>query len=488
MPGVVRRAVAREPTAAAAQLPPWQELNTYRAAMLASAVGDLATLDRPTLYHIVARLTLDDGGPSISAVQDTRYTNRSESALSSIFFRLFPNKPSYGSELTFRRVTVDGMEANLEFQQERTAVGVNLPQALQAGQAVTVHMEYNVTVPVANARGYGTFNSQDGVLLLSNFFAIAAVWEGRGWNLSLAPDYGDPVFAETSLCFLELTVPQIMTVVTSGSTTGKRENQDGTMTWTCVSGPMRDMMVVTSDRFTSSSTAVGFIRVNSYYLPENKEAGEAILGYARDALRAYQQSFGNYPFAELDVVAAPISAGGMEYPGLVMIAEPYYKTGGEYFEFVAAHEVAHQWWYGLVGSDQVNEPWLDESLTNFSTVYYYENTYDRGRADLVFKNYVQSRYQVARDHDRDAAVNQPVAAFSPEDYGYIVYGKGAVFFYRLREKLGDEAMLAFLRAYLQDRKYKLSTSADLLRLAEDTGGQDVTDLYQDWVLSAHTKL
>jgi aminopeptidase N len=155
---------------------------------------------------------------------------------------------------------------------------------------------------------------------------------------------------------------------------------------------------------------------------------------------------------------------------------------------VAAHEVAHQWWYSLVGSDQVNEPWLDESLTNFSTVYYYENTYDRGRADLVFKNYVQSRYQVARDQNRDAAVNQPVAAFSPEDYGYIVYGKGAMFFHRLRERLGDEAMLVFLRAYLQDRKYKLSTSGDLLRLAEDTGGQDAADLYQDWILSANTKL
>jgi len=251
-----------------------------------------------------------------------------------------------------------------------------------------------------------------------------------------------------------------------------------------VSGPMRDMIVVVSDRLASSSTAVGFTRVNSYYLPEHRETGEAVLSYARDGLRAYQQSFGSYPFAELDVVEAPISAGGMEYPGLVMVAESQYQAGGDYLEFVAVHEVAHQWWYSLVGNDQVNEPWLDESLANFSVVYYYEYVYDRTRAELVFENYVRSRYQKALDLGHDNVVSQPVAAFSPEDYGYIVYGKGAVFFYELRQKLGDERMLAFLRAYLKDREYKLSTPDDLLRVAQESTGEDLASFYEQWILSA----
>jgi len=184
------------------------------------------------------------------------------------------------------------------------------------------------------------------------------------------------------------------------------------------------------------------------------------------------------------VVEAPIVGGGMEYPGLVMLDEQQYAHSGEYLEFLVAHEVAHQWWYSVVGNDQVNVPWLDESLTNFSTVYYYEHAYDRARADLAFQNFVERRYRQMKEEGRDGIVYQPVEAFSPQDYGPIVYGKGAVFFYELREKLGDAVFLDVLRAYLQDRKYKLSTPDDFLRVAEEVSGQELDGFYEEWILSA----
>ena len=373
-------------------------------------------------------------------------------------------------------------EAALDYQAEGTAVGVALPEPLPPGQPVYVEMEYDVTVPVDNTRGYGTFNYQEGVLLLSNFHAMVAVYDPGGWNLALAPDYGDPVYAETSFYTVEFTAPQDMTVIASGTTTGKRDNDDGTTTWTLVSGPMRDMMVVASDRFESTSHALGYVRVNSYYLPEHSQSGQAILRYARDGLRAYQQSFGPYPFGEFDVVEAPIYAGGMEYPGLIMVANQHYDVAGEYLEFITAHEVAHQWWYSLVGNDQVMVPWLDESLTNFSTFYYYEHTYGADRAALAFQNYVASQYYLAKEEGRDAIVHQPVEAFSPAQYGAIVYGKGAVFFYELRSKLGDGTFLDVLRAYLEDRKYKLATPDDFLRVAEQVSGQELDDFYAQWIL------
>jgi aminopeptidase N len=345
-------------------------------------------------------------------------------------------------------------------------------------------MAYDVTVPVDNARGYGTFNYQDGVFVLSNSYAMVAVYDDEGWDLSLAPDYGDPVYAETSFYQVQLTVPEDMVLVTSGSTLGRVDNFGGTSTWSCLSGPMRDFMVVASNRFVSSSLPVGSVRLNSYYLPEHQQGGEAVLNYARDCLRAYQQSFGPYPFAEFDVVEAPIAAGGMEFPGLVIIDDDQYASAGAFTEFLVAHEVAHQWWYSLVGNDQVNVPWLDESLTNFSVVYYYENTYGGSQADLAFETYVASRYDQAKSSGRDGVVFQAVAEFEPQDYGPIVYGKGAVFFYELREQLGDELFLDVLRAYLEDRKYKLATPDDLMRIAEQVSGQELDPLYELWILSA----
>jgi len=471
------------PTATPAPPPAWQDPNTYREAMLSTAANDVTRIEAPTFYHIDAHVDIADQSSRVYAIQDTHYTNNTNLSLDVIYFRLFPNKPSYGSALTFEEVTIEEGEVGLDYQVEGTAVAVVLPGPLPPGQSVDVHMMYDVTVPVSNTRGHGTFNYQDGVLLLSNFFPMVAVHEEAGWNLSLAPDYGDPVYAESAFFTVEITVPREASVVTSGSTTAKRDN-GGMTTWTCLSGPMRDFMVVISERFESSSLPVGHIRLNSYYLPEHKRGGEEVLAYARDCLRAYQQSFGPYPFAEFDVVEAPIFAGGMEYPGLVMVGEQYYEHGGEWFEFIAAHEVAHQWWYSVVGSDQVNVPWLDESLTNFSVVYYYEYTYERARADLAFQTFVARSYQRFRAEGRDAVVYQPVEAFYPDEYGPIVYGKGAMFFYELREELGDALFLDVLRVYYQDRKYKLATPDDLLRVAEEVSGQELDDLYTEWILEA----
>jgi len=482
--GGLSRQPTPTPMATPVPTPDWRDPNTYRAAMLSTTADEVMLVDDPTFYRIRVSVDTSAAPPRLYVTQDTHYTNRTQVPLDSIYYRLFPNKPSLGSALSFSETTVGGSMAELEFAAEGTAVEVSLPSPLQPGNSADVHMVYEVIMPEANVPGYGTFNYQDGVLLLSNFYAMVAVYEEAGWNLSLAPDYGDPTYAETSFFAVEITAPQGMQVIASGSTTGTTDNEDGTCTWTCLSGPMRDFMVVIGDTFESSSSAVGYIRLRSYYLPEHKEAGQEILNYARNCLRAYQQSFGAYPFAELDVVEAPIFAGGMEYPGLIMVADNQYAQRGEYFEFVCAHEVAHQWWYSMVGNDQVNVPWLDESLTNFSTVYYYEHTYDRHRADLVFDSFVASRYQRAKDAGRDDVVHQPVEGFAPEDYYPIIYGKGAMFFYELREELGDAVFLEILRAYLKDRKYKLSTPDDLLRIAEQVSGQDLYEFYEEWILSA----
>jgi len=471
------------PTAMPTPPPAWQERDTYRPAMLASAADEVNLPEAPTFYAIEAFLDAQDDPPRVYALQDTRYTNATGVPLERIYFRLFPNKPSFGSALTFEEVMVAGQEVELVYEAEDTAVGLLLPAPLEPGESLDVRMAYDVTVPVDNARGYGTFNYEDGVFVLSNFYAIVAVYDDEGWDLSLAPDYGDPVYAETSFYQVQLTVPSDMVVVTSGSTLEQADNVGGTTTWTCVSGPMRDFMVVASTRFELASLAVGFVRLNSYYLPEHQEGGETVLNYARDGLRAYQQSFGPYPFAEFDVVEAPISAGGMEYPGLVIIDDGQYATAGAHAEFLVAHEVAHQWWYSLVGNDQVNVPWLDESLTNFSVVYYYENIYGRSQADLAFQTYVASRYEQAKSSGRDGVVFRAVNEFEPQDYGPIVYGKGAVFFGELREQLGDEVFLDVLQAYLEDRKYKLATPDDFMRIAEQVSGQELDPLYKSWILS-----
>jgi aminopeptidase N len=231
------------------------------------------------------------------------------------------------------------------------------------------------------------------------------------------------------------------------------------------------------------STTVNGTIVNSYYLPEDEAGGERVLRYASDSLRIYNELFGRYPFSELDVVETPTKAGGIEYPGLIVVADRFYERERGFFELVAAHEVAHQWWYSLVGSDQVDEPWLDEALTNYSTVFYYESVYGKEEGESFIKNYFEEAYRKVVEEGRDMAVAQPVAAFSREDYGPIVYGKGPLFFHSLRGEVGDKVYLAIMQEYLRRHKYGIATPESFLEVAEEVSKRELDSLYEEWLLS-----
>ena len=319
---------------------------------------------------------------------------------------------------------------------------------------------------------------------LAGFYPLVPVYDNEGWNVELAPDYGDVVYSDTALYNLHLTVPEDTVVVTSGSMVSETDNGDGTRTLDYVSGPMRDFNMVMSRDFVVKSTTVEQTTVNAFYLPMDEAAGERVLQYVSDALRTYNERFGLYPFAELDAVETPITAAGIEYPGLIVIAQRFYEEGqgGEYFEFVTAHEVAHQWWYSLVGNDQVDEPWLDEALTNYSALIYVEDIHGQQEAQSILAHYFEGRYQQVVKEGRDAVVAQPVAAFSEEDYSPIVYGKGPLFFHALRQEVGDETYFAIMREYLRQHKYKIATPESFLRVAESVSGRDLDAIYKQWIL------
>ena len=252
---------------------------------------------------------------------------------------------------------------------------------------------------------------------------------------------------------------------------------------------MRDFMLAMSADYEVVTQTVEDVTVRSFYLPGDQAGGEHGLKVAADALRVYSRRFGAYPFAELDVVESGTRAGGIEYPGLVVIAESLYGQAGEgsYFDFVVAHEVAHQWWYSLVGNDQVNHPWLDESLTGYSTILYYQDVLGRSVADQVLAQSFEAPYQRLVQEKRDQKVDQPVAAFTRDDYSAVVYRKGPLFFHALRQAIGDDKFDAFLKAYFRQNRYDIATAERMLVAAESVADRaTVRSLFGRWIQSAAT--
>ncbi|MCI0478047.1 MAG: hypothetical protein L0Y55_17525, partial [Anaerolineales bacterium] len=145
-------------------------------------------------------------------------------------------------------------------------------------------------------------------------------------------------------------------------------------------------------------------------------------------------------------------------------------------------EIAHQWWYNLVGNDQVNYPWVDEALAQYSEVIYTEDLRGKAAAQRIVRGYFGEVYKRVQAEKRDAAVNQPVAAFTESSYSEIVYGKGPLFFDAIRQKMGDENFFAFLKTYAERYRYKVAFPEDVLKTAEEVCACSLRAEYQQWIL------
>ncbi len=353
---------------------------------------------------------------------------------------------------------------------------------------MTFQLDFTVQVPTDLKGNYGAFAYVDNVLALAGFYPVIPVYDDEGWNVEIAPTYGDIVYTDTSLYLVRFTLPAGWDVAASGSTLAMQDNADGTTTWTFVTGPMRDFNLVASPDYVTSETRVGATIVRSHYKPADSAGGQRALEYTTRALEYFSETFGPYPFAELDVAATPNTAAGIEYPGLVVIAQRLYEQVDGFFEWATVHETAHQWWYSLVGNDQVDEPWLDESLAQYATLMYVEKTKGPLAAAAVRQVAFERPYRQLVDEGRDQMVGQPVRAFSESDYGAVVYAKGPLFFDALRKAMGDRTFHAFLRAYFEAYRYRIATPEGLLATAEEACGCDVRSMYEEWILRASTTI
>ena len=234
------------------------------------------------------------------------------------------------------------------------------------------------------------------------------------------------------------------------------------------------------------SETVGETTVNSYAIPERADGAELALEFATGALKSYNERFGPYPYTEFDVVGTPMLALGMEYPGIVAIALDLYDPNEEIrglpsqvmLEGTVAHEVAHQWFYNVVGNDQLDEPWLDEAVVQYATGLYYVDAYDEAAA----QRYRESWYGRWDRVDRaDVPVGLPAGDYTGKEYGAIVYGRGPLFISALAEAMGQETFDQFLRDYYQSNKWGIGTADAFRRLAEDHCQCDLTALFQEWV-------
>jgi aminopeptidase N len=313
------------------------------------------------------------------------------------------------------------------------------------------------------------------VLLAPTFYPIVPRLVDGEWQVMAAPPGGDTTNSDVGLYEVHLTAPSEFALAASGAEVDRVENDDGTFTAVYATGPVRDFAFALGPLVLTEREVDG-IRLRAWVLPQHSDDTRLILDAAAAQVRALTQAVGPYPYTELDVVDAPNAYGGIEYPGLVFIG-----TFGTFALIEpVVHEVGHQWFYGLIGNDQLIDPWLDEAAATFTEILYYEAVFGVQRGTTALEDLRQSlRYQV---EDPDLPVGLPVGEYdSVSEYAVIVYQKGALFFETLRRELGTDGFRDFLHAYFEAYRYGFATPEDFQAVAEATCGCDLDSLFNLWV-------
>jgi aminopeptidase N len=346
-------------------------------------------------------------------------------------------------------------------------------------------MDFEVEIAKKMGGSHGLFGYFDDVLVLDTFYPTIPVYDDEGWNVEIPSTNGDPTYYDASFYLVRVSAPESLTLISSGVEVG-RESDEGNQIITFAAGPARDYYLAGSEHFTHVSDEVGETTINSYALEDRAESAEQALQYAMDAISSFNERFGLYPYTEFDLASTPMTALGIEYPGIVGISLSLYDPEAIVSglpapviqDSVVAHEVAHQWFYNVVGNDQVDEPWLDEAMAQYATALYFDDTYGP-EASNNYRSYWASSW--GRVDQADIPIGLPAADYEETAYSPIVYGRGPIFLEELSREMGQDAFDQFLRDYYQTHKWGISTTDSFRELAETHCQCDLGKLFEDWV-------
>lgn len=438
----------------------------------------------------------DEEAQSLSGTVDFSFYNSYDNEFNDLKFNLYGNafregatyspvSATYESRAYYAGASYGGMEiTNVEncagwniSGEDRNILTVNLLAPVYPEQRVNIKISYTLTLAKVNHRTGVTPSTVN----LGNFYPILCAYTQEGFIECPYYSCGDPFMSDCANYTVTVDIPENYTAAASGVavsesiTDGRKKTQYRLQN-------ARDFALVLSDKFEVLSEEAGGVTVNYYYV--NDGNAQSSLKAACESLSYFSSTFGNYAYPTLSVVQTGFCYGGMEYPALTMIAS---GQTAEQNIYTIVHENAHQWWYAMVGSNQLTCAWQDEGLAEYSTLMFFENnpSYGYTRSGIVLSATRSYRaffsvYSQLKG-ESDTTMSRNLGAFSSEyEYSNITYNKALVMFDMLRSLVGDDAFTACLKNYFNGYSGKIA-SADGLIAAFKRSGRDVEGLFSAFI-------
>ena len=417
---------------------------------------------------------LDFPAHSLEVKQRIDYTNVTSETLPNLMLNVHPNHSRGTFELNSLKLDIDDELIEPEVFPLDVTLRVELPRALEPEEHVALFLDYTLDLPkISPGEEFsgGGFGYSQRSASLGNWYPVMAPYrDDKGWyGLNYFP-VGDPYVTEVADYSVTITTTQGVIVAGTGT-----ETHSGNR-WHYEAEQARSFAFAASDKYEVASKEVGDVTVHSYFFPDSADPGQAVLDTAAQAIELFTELYGPYTFTDYRVAETEF-AGGMEFAGVTFLGSTFYDeydgTARTPLIPLTAHEAAHQWFYGLVGNDQLTQPWLDEAPAEYSAYLYYERFLPDDTDWWWF-------YAVDQWAPTGKIDNLIYVFRDNREYIDAVYRRGAQFMRDLRETMGDPAFFGFLKDYTRIYAYQLATSRDFFTLVQEYTTADLVPLQEEY--------
>ncbi|MFE2723428.1 M1 family metallopeptidase [Kitasatospora sp. NPDC059327] len=417
----------------------------------------------PAAAAYSVELTADASGGRWTGHERVGFTNVSTQPLPEILLRLWGNARG---GCTAPPVTVTHLvgAAAATLSAGCTVLRITLPAPLRPGGRHTIGFDLDLRAPELPDHA-GRFGRHGTAGHFGNALPVLAVRDAAGWHLDPFTDTGESFYTLAADFTVRLDHPAGLEVPATGASVDTPGAAGRTVT-TATARQVRDFAWSAGPFEHVSGVSAGGVTVTVHSVAGVRAAdAAAILATAESALDAHARAFGAYPYTELDVVLDnELWFSGMEYPGFVL---------DRVSTSALVHEIAHQWWYGIVGDDQYHQPWLDESFAEYAT-------------DLALGRDGADCWSAVTWSAPEERITNGMAYWDdhPGRYGVVVYDYGACALHDLRRSIGPDAMARLLRGYARAHWYGVSSTAAFLAAARAATTEDLGPFWADHRIGA----
>jgi hypothetical protein len=473
--------------------------------------------DRVVAYRIDARY--DAKTHSLNATETLTYTNKTGHPLDRFPFHLYLNAfqpkatwvrdahrdgsrdfgpdsgwdPKHFGSNEIKSFVVDGMgdlTSKIHFiapddgnADDKTVAEVVLPKPLAPNDKITFHITFHAQFPEVVARtGY----KRDFLLAGQWFPKVGVFWDGK-WNCHQF-HANTEFFADFGTYDVNVTVPSKFNFGSTGMVTATKQNPDNTTTYSVHADDVHDF-AWTADPTTKLVTdsvqlSTGPVAIRMLMQPENEASTSRYMDTLKGTMQKFDQWYGPYPYPQITVVDPPhggLEAGGMEYPMFITAGTLWWAPKSVLeVETTVEHEYGHQYWYGMVATNEFEDAWLDEGINSYSEVKVMDalkgpSTDAVNSRLFTFGEKGSERQFYSARPNFDPLTRNAWEYVSGQSYGGITYGKTATILLTLENIVGEDKLREALHTYFMRYRFKHPHEDDFMKTVNEVTGQNL-----DW--------